>query len=309
VSSLQTAAAKLGVAWADMAAVSLHGRDSLLPLGHALLERRPVCLLTDERFNPDVALAVFTDRGVTDYTAHIFGRLGFPEESRRSFRLEEGLAAAMPPSPNLIFLLPDGGTGPGPRLGTPDEDYAHEKGLITKWPVRAAALAALRIEPHHCVWDLGAGSGAVAVEAASLARRGRVVAVEKNPGRVEYIRENRRRFRVPHLDIVEGSAPLCLEGLPDPDRVFLGGGLGADREDGAALIRAVWDRLAPGGRIVISCVLLESLSLCREALDGLGAKGEVVSLNAAVSAPLGAGDRLAAHNPVFLVAADRDAGG
>ncbi len=209
------------------------------------------------------------------------------------------------PSPHAA-----GGKGAPPALGIADADFAVQARLITKWPVRAAGLAALRIAPAHTVWDLGAGSGAVSVEAAALAHDGLVVAVERDAARIALIEENRRRFHAPNLHVVHADLPDCLGELPDPDRVFIGGGLGGDGHTPHAdpLLDAVCRRLPPGGRLVIHCVLLGTLERVRAALARHGWPAEISCIQASEAVPLAGDLRLAALNPVFIVAAAKPGG-
>ncbi len=276
VSSLQAACAVLGLPWEKARPVSLHGRGTLLPLAHALTAGGPVFVLADAAATPG-ALADFMDgRGFGRYRLHVLENLfmdaasGLPcaefraeagvAEARRGMRGEapsfadSGVAAPRRPVRRVMLLVPpDGegdtpggnGGGEGACFGIPDALFAREKNVFTKAPVRAAALASLRIAPEHMVWDLGAGSGAVAVEACRLAHRGMVAAVEEKAARVACILENRRRFGAANLAVVRASLPGCLrppgaarhglhdeEGcfgagpLPLPHRIFLGGGLG-----------------------------------------------------------------------------------
>lgn len=305
VSSMQEGASRLALPWNAVTAVSLHGRNALLPLAHALIAGNPVCVLTDALHTPARIAARMAERGRTGYTAAVFANLGAPEES-----VWQGTLADMEkkefPSPNIVFLLPDAAKEPPALcLGRNDADFAHENALITKWPVRAAALAALRIESRHTVWDLGSGSGAVAVEAASLAYRGLVVAVEKEAARIAHIMENRRRFGAANMEIEHGDLLSLLPALPAPDRVFMGGGLGSSRETAAAVIRNVWSALPPAGRLVISCVLLSSLEHAKETLIALNAPLEIAQIQAGFSTPLGNDLRLQAANPVFLLTAQK----
>ena len=138
---------------------------------------------------------------------------------------------------------------------------------MTKGPVRAAARSLLRPAPDAVFWDLGAGSGAVAIEAASLLPEGRVYAVERVPRRALDIQENRRRCGAANLHVVLGAAPDCLDALPAPHAVFVGGGLSGG--SAAALLATLYDRLAPGGRLAVACVLLDSLAACRRSLRDL----------------------------------------
>ena len=208
-----------------------------------------------------------------------------------------------------------------PGLGLPDDLYRHAAGLITKWPVRAAAIAALRLFPDATLWDLGAGCGAVGIEAASLLTRGQVLAVEKNPERAAMIAENAARLHAFNVETVLGEMPGCLENLPSPDRIFIGGGLGpgpdqADRGvkaqrprsrkvGGDAVLREAVKRLIPGGRLVVAAVLLSTLESARRALTDGGLTVAVDQIQVATGAPLAGDTQLKAHNPVFLIRADK----
>lgn len=147
----------------------------------------------------------------------------------------------------------------------------------------------------------------MALEAAVLAHEGRVVAVERSAGRAMSIQENRRRFGAAILDVCLGQAPECLPSLPDPQRVFIGGGLsGEDAED---ILGHVCHRLPPGGRLVASCVLLDTFCLCRRFLEGLDWPLEIMQIQASEARELAGDLHLAALNPVFLLAAQKPASG
>lgn len=304
VSSLQEACARLKLPWHDARCLSLHGREDLRPLNTAVSTGCPVCVLTDAAHPPDAIARHLFDRGVNWLRMHVFADMGGPTERHQDLSLEEAASTSFGPACTVI-LRPVAAQR-RPRLGLPDDSLSVRQGLITKGPIRAAALALLRLLPEHVVWDVGAGSGAVALEAAALAFRGGVVAVERSPERAADIRKNRRRFAAAHLEVCVGEAPECLGSLPDPDRIFVGGGL--SRHKSAPLLAALRERLAPGGRMVISCVLLGTL---REVLDFFTKAGwpaEVSSVQAACSVPLAGDIRLAALNPVFLIAVQKPGG-
>ncbi len=321
ISSLQRAASRLGIPWGNVACVSAHGRKGFLPLAHAALQGGPVFLLTDAINTPGNAARFLLKRGRTGYSAAVAANLGADGETVWRGQLAEAAGQTFP-TPNVAFFLPEPSRDESLPLclGHPESAFAHEGALITKWPVRAAALAALRIEPRHVIWDLGSGSGAVAVEAASLARRGHVIAVEREAGRVRHIEENRRRFGAANLDILHAAMPRCLEeshavtggsalcgdALPRPDRVFIGGGLGGGGEEAARLIRLAWERLLPGGRLVASCVLLHDFLLARQTLAALDSRAEVTLVQASHAEPLGNDAHLRAQNPVFCIAAQKE---
>lgn len=305
VSSLQQACARLALPWHKVVCLSLHGRDDLGPLNAAVAKGAPLCILTDARMTPDVLARHLLDRGVDWFTAHIFERMGAPDETRHQLSLAEAACRTFGPACTLLLIpseLPR-----RPHLGLDAEELAVEGKLISKKPVRAAALSLLRLGPRHVVWDIGAGSGAVALEAAVLAHEGRVVAVERSAGRAMSIQENRRRFGAAILDVCLGQAPECLPSLPDPQRVFIGGGLsGEDAED---ILGHVCHRLPPGGRLVASCVLLDTFCLCRRFLEGLDWPLEIMQIQASEARELAGDLHLAALNPVFLLAAQKPASG
>jgi precorrin-6Y C5,15-methyltransferase (decarboxylating) len=110
------------------------------------------------------------------------------------------------------------------HLGAPDTWYDHRGGLITKSEIRAITLSKLRLEPHHTLWDLGAGSGSISIEASLFIKKGKIITVEKNPDRIEHIKNNQKQFKVRNLKVVQATLPQGLSRLPRPDRIFLGGG-------------------------------------------------------------------------------------
>ena len=303
VSSLQQACARLALPWHRVICLSLHGRDDLGPLNAAVSKNAPLCVLTDARMSPDVLARHLLDRGVDWFTVHVFERMGAPDEQGSHLSMAQAAGGVFGPACTLV-LVP-GDAPRRARLGLNAGELAVDRGLISKKPVRAAALALLQIEPHHVVWDVGSGSGAVALEATVLAHEGRVVAVERSVGRAMSIQENRRRFGAATLDVRLGQAPECLPSLPDPHRVFVGGGLSG--EDGEDILGHVCLRLPPGGRVVASCVLLDTLCLCRRFFERLGWPVEISQIQASEGKELGGDVHLAAMNPVFLLAAQKPA--
>jgi precorrin-6Y C5,15-methyltransferase (decarboxylating) len=149
------------------------------------------------------------------------------------------------------------------------------------------------------VWDIGAGSGSVGLEARDWRRHGHVWAIEKNAADAANARANARRLRASNYTLVEGKAPAGLDAWPDPDAVFIGGSGG----ELAELIRLVLDPPAPGGRLVMNFVTLENLATATAALAAAGAAWDVVQLQASRSQPILDMHRLAAQNPVWIVTA------
>jgi precorrin-6Y C5,15-methyltransferase (decarboxylating) len=150
-------------------------------------------------------------------------------------------------------------------------------------------------------WDLGAGSGSVSIEAALFIKKGSIFAVEKNTERIAQIKENRNRFGVENLHIVQSDLPDGLETLPRPDRIFIGGGgQGLER-----IINAASAFLRPDGLVVVNTVLLENVNISRKTLQGLGYRTDVVQVQINRSSRMPWGERMDAQNPVWIVTGEK----
>lgn len=300
VSMLQAAAARIRIPWHDVATVSLHGRPDLFPLFHALNTHSRVAALTDDKHIPSSMAQALLDKGADNFRMWVFEDLGADNERYAPYSLAVASQKNFA-SLNFVLLEATEARPQRPMLGAPDQSYVTDKGLVTKASIRAAGIAALRLHPKNTLWDLGAGCGAVAIEASALLTQGRVYAVEKKSTRVAHIRENIRRCYALLVEAVHGAYPRCLPDLPDPDRVFIGGGL----SKGEGLLEAVCDRLKPGGRIVVHCALLDTLSRSKSFFQHRDWPLTVLMLQSSKSAPLGKDLHLEAQNPVFILAADK----
>lgn len=300
VTTLQTACARVKVPWQDIRAVSLHGRDDYRPLFSAIIKGRWVAVYTDTKNIPSAIAERILEKCGDTHCLWVLEDLDSDKERVRRYSLEEARQKNFSPR-NLILLerirepeIPLG-------LGTPDDLFIREKGLITKGPARAVGLAALRLRPDSVLWDLGAGCGSLSIEASSIAHEGSVHAVERNANRVGMIRENIRRMGAYLVDVHHGAMPNALSDLPDPDRVFIGGGLSGAPD---ALLGEVCSRMKPGGRIVAHTVLLDSLTRARRVLDERGWSYTITLIQGGESTPLAGDLRIAGQNPVFALIAD-----
>ncbi|MCK7493793.1 MAG: precorrin-6Y C5,15-methyltransferase (decarboxylating) subunit CbiT [Comamonadaceae bacterium] len=162
------------------------------------------------------------------------------------------------------------------------------------------SLARLALRRDSVVWDIGAGSGSVGIEAARLCDEGHVWAIEKNADDVLIAAANRRAFGVFNHTLVHGRAPAGLDAWPDPDAVFVGGSGGELGE----IVRLALRRLKAGGRLVLNLVTIENLATATEALKACGARWDVVQLQASRSRPVLDLHRLVPENPVWIVCAE-----
>jgi precorrin-6Y C5,15-methyltransferase (decarboxylating) len=179
----------------------------------------------------------------------------------------------------------------------PDEAFESD-GMLTRRDVRAASLARLAPLAGQRLWDVGAGSGAVAIEWLRALRRGQAIAIERDPERCARIERNAQRLGTPEIVVAQGSAPAALDGLPPPDAIFIGGGLS---EPG--LLERCWQALPQGGRLVANAVTIEG----EQALLAWRAKvgGELVRLMIARAEPVGRFDGWRPAMPVTQLAAVR----
>ena len=159
--------------------------------------------------------------------------------------------------------------------GLPDDAYDSD-GQLTKREVRAVTLAVLGPQPGELLWDVGAGSGSIAIEWMRAHRANRAVAIESSTERVTRIVANAGALGVPKLRVVEGRAPGALAGLPAPDVVFIGGGVTR-----AGVVEAAWAALRPGGRLVANAVTLESEAVLASWYAELGGDLTRVAINRA----------------------------
>ena len=192
-----------------------------------------------------------------------------------------------PMSVLLLFGPAPAGNGKVLSWGLPEERFAHRAGMITKAEVRAVVLGKLQLPPDGVVWDVGAGSGSIGIEAARVAPGLRVIAIERDEDSEARIAANAAAHDV-QIEVVHGSAPAVLAELPDPDRVFVGGG-------GIDVLDTSLERLRPCGVVVANFALLD------RAVAGWQRLGNVVELSVSRGAGVGEhGLRLAAENPVFV---------
>ncbi|BDM73586.1 precorrin-6Y C5,15-methyltransferase (decarboxylating) [Streptomyces nigrescens] len=278
-SSVSYACARLGWPVEETEVVTLVGRP-VENLARALYDGHRLLVLSAGAGTPAEVAALLRAHGFGPSRMRVLEQLGGERE-----QLTQGVAAEWdaPADPlNVIALdcVREPGTAPLSTVpGLPDTAYEHD-GQLTKRHVRAATLAALAPAPGELLWDVGGGSGSIAVEWLRAHRSCRAVSVERDPVRAERIGRNARTLGVPALQVVHGPAPAALAGLPTPDAVFIGGGLTAP-----GLLDACWEALPPGGRIVANTVTLESEALLADRYRRHG--GELVRLAVAHAVPVG----------------------
>jgi precorrin-6Y C5,15-methyltransferase (decarboxylating) len=260
VSSVADAFARIGLDWDDALVVSAHGRDPRKALAAALAHPKAAILTA-----PGTAPALARELLAAGKRVYAVELLGTPEEKVSVLSGETGLA-----DPNVLISLDQHDTPGPPRWlaghpGAPDgwalpEDaFGHRDSMITKPEVRALVLARLGPAPGRTIWDVGAGSGSVAVECARFGAH--VIAVESDPAQCDTIRRNAERHQV-RVRVRHGRAPEALAGLPPADAVFAGGG------DHAVLAAAI--RLASPAKVVATLAAVHRVGETAALLEARG---------------------------------------
>lgn len=302
VTSVQYAFARIKEPWDDAIFVSVHGRG----LGRAIdriIAAEKIAVLTDKVNNPAAIARELIERGAEGYEAWLCENMGLADEKFTKTDLK-GLLTVVASELNILILIKvwEPNLVNYPLIGIDDDEFATVKKLITKQEVRAVTLAKLQLQDDFTIWDIGAGSGSISIEASNLVPNGKLFAIEKNPHCLAFIRDNLKKFVARNVKLIEGEAPDVLEELPDPDRVFIGGSGGMLEE----VIEAVDRRLKPEGMIVLNAVTLNTLTKAVEFLEDHGYTVEVTCVNIAKTKPLSDYKLLEAQNPVYIISAAKE---
>lgn len=303
-SSVSLAFARLAMGWEDAVVVTLE-EQTLADAIRAVRLAHKAAVLTSAVSPPEmIGLALESTHSAVDMVA-VCSRLGCTDESVDIVNLHALATGTWDPCSVVILVGPAGRPiagwgGPDSGLkplswGLPDNAYIHERGMVTEAETRAVVLGKLALPATGVLWDVGAGTGAIAIEAAMLCPDLTVFAIEERELEAARITQHAAGFNV-NIRLVHGKAPLAFRGLPDPDRVFVGGG-------GIAVLEAALARLSPGGRMAAT---FKALDHAAGAADRLGHLIQV-STNRGRALP-GGGWQLDADDPVFLAwgPTDRD---
>ena len=264
-SSFSLAAARMGWALQEVDTHSLCGRplETLIP---RLQPGRRLLVLSADENTPRAVAGLLNTRGFGSSLMHVHEAMGGSRERSResvahSFDLDDiaGL--------NLLAIelvaAPDAQIVP---LAAGLEDGRFETdGMLTKRDIRAITLSALEPNTGGMLWDIGTGSGSIAIEWLLAHPANRAVGLDRHQDRADGARRNAVALGVPHLEVVVGAAPAALGGLPAPDAVFIGGGA---TEDG--VLSTAWHALIPGGRLVANSVTVETDRAVMAAVEEYG---------------------------------------
>jgi precorrin-6Y C5,15-methyltransferase (decarboxylating) len=305
VSSMQLAFARVKESW-DHAYLSNLATQSLDRVVDSIRTAESVGLFTTEAITPAVIAEALLDRRIDYFTAYVCENLGTPGETVTQGDLasiRDQTFSAM----NVMVLIRHQGAADRPSgsrqhrlFGNPDDLFLQsrpKRGLLTPCEVRCIALGELGLNANSVVWDVGAGSGSLAIEAAAIASGGKVFAIEMDAEDYGLMIENAKLFKVPSLVPIHGKAPDAWSDLPDPDSIFVGGS-GRMVPD---LVAAALKRLSTPGRIVVTVSSPDNLVAVQAKIDEAGLRSDVRMINIARGQFQLDRVRFDALNPTFIV--------
>ena len=287
ISCVSCFCAKTGLAYDDMNIVSMHGRECNI-VSEIRGHKKTFALLGE---NPCKKLCRF---GLGDTEVYIGENLSYENE-----RILHGNAADFAEAeiaPLSVMVIVNENYDNRVRIGISDDEFITGKAPMTKSSVRAVSVSRLEIRPDDICYDVGAGTGSVSVEMALLCPKGKVYAIEKQSDAAELIKENAVKFMADNIEVIQGEAPVALDGLPKADKVFIGGSSGNIAE----IIRKCG---CP--KVVVNAITLETLEGTLKAFDGQGYTYEVTQISVAYGKKVAGYNMMTAQNPVFVISGEK----
>lgn len=320
LSSIQIAFSKIKEPWDDAFLMSLHGgpdpekRRRLpyeikdLPL---LIEKyHKIAILTDKENNPPkIAEFLSSAFSLQPSALRIFvcERLGYCDEKITEGTPEE-IASMIFREPNVVIIIRETDEQNSKeaatilekiKFGLTENDLSHSHGLITKDEVRAVTIHKLRLPQRGVFWDIGAGSGSISIEVARLYPELKVFAVEKNAEQINHIQENKIRFNATNIEIVKAEAPDSLNGLPRPDRVFIGGS--------GERLKEIMDYIikAQVKLIVVNAATIETINDTIECFENHGYNTSISEISVSRAKTIAGKRHMSALNPIFVIKGEK----
>ena len=292
ISSVVYFCGKLGVSWEDVHLLSLHGRKQNLI--DAVKYHEKVFVLCGEKDGISKICCKLKEYGLGDVKVAVGTDLSYEQERIVQGTAESLMKEDFAPLSVLLICNPDVEKRIG--HGLDDDLFLRGKVPMTKSEVRSISLSKLRLHKDAVVWDVGAGTGSVSIEAARLAKDGVVYAIEKKDEAIDLLEQNKRKFGTDNLEIIKGLAPEALEGLPAPTHAFIGGSSGNLKE-----ILEVLLEQNPGVRVVINAIALETVAEAMQCLKSMAFTDvDIAQVSVAKGKKLGSYEMMMGQNPVYI---------
>ena len=297
VSSLNYLCAKIGVPWQDVHHVSAHGR--MCNIAGEVQTHALTFFLTGGDTKVGDACRTLIDAGLGDARVWVGERLSYPDERIVSSSARDLADADFS---DLSVMLVENENPISCEIHAPslaDSEFVRGDVPMTKEEVRALVMAKLRLHEDDVVWDVGAGTGSISIEAARIVCKGRVYAIEKRPDALDLLKKNQERFSLSNMCIVPGEAPSVLVGLSKPRAVFIGGSSG----NLSAIVEATL-AANPAARLCITAITLETLTEALTCIKYLPLDDvDIVQVSIAKAKSVAQYQMMSANNPVYLISA------
>ncbi len=294
ISSVSYLAARLGTSWQDAAILSIHGRTA--NVAEAVRGSRKTFLLVSGLKDMQRLGSLLLQAGLKEVKITAGYQLSYPEEQIRLLSPE----ACLKLEEEGLYVCLIENEGAGERLlthGLPDGAFLRDKVPMTKEEVREVSICKLRLSRDAVLYDIGSGTGSIAVECARLSDRMQVYAIERKKEAVRLIEDNRTRFGLSNITVIEGEAPEALNGLPVLSHAFLGGSGGNMK----AILKKLY-QMNPQAYVVINAVTLETISEITGLLKDFPAEQpEIVQVQVSRAHAAGSYHLMQAENPVYII--------
>lgn len=314
ISSISAAFAAIKEPWHDAKIISLHGKTTNSFSFSTIGQETKVAFLTDPEKNPNYIAKNLIKAGALNFKLCVLENLGNNEKENISwFETLEEVRDKRFDHPNIVIIKKKDSTDTRPvvpretYIGMDEEQfkytaYKDQGGLITKSEVRAVSLSKLKLtKKDHVLWDIGAGSGSVSIEAGLLLPQGQVYAIEKHPSRIKDISDNISAFNCSNISVINAAFPDNIDELNQPDRIFIGGG-GSQLQ---SILNTACDHLLDSGVIVVNTVLIQTLETTMRILQTNGFNPQAIQIQVARSKPMPYSHRFEPLSPVWIISGSK----
>jgi len=291
VSSLQVALSRIKMNANNIEVISLHGRP-IKGFAQKIRNRRRIAVFTDNNNTPSKIAEYMISFGLNGYTAYIFERLGYMDEKIGKYEIDE-LTGKEFNELNLMILTGDEKT----EIPLPDDEvFLRKNDNITKKEIREISISELELNDGDIIWDIGSGSGSIAIYASFIDIHGKIFAIEKEKMLCDFIDLNMKKFST-DINIINGEAPGILAQIPDPDGIFIGGSSGKIKN----IIKYSYERLKKGGRIVANIATMENFYSIMDYIKENKLPFEVKQVNISKLKPISTYTRFASLDQIYII--------